>query len=286
MLAHRTIAFPLRTIKETPAARLDPEAPGCGAVAAAVGALVSDPLAVLIVTTVVTAALHTLIPDHWLPFVLVARSETWTHRRTIALTAASAALHVVVSLGLGLATHVLGRGAGEAVGLGEILEHFASLLLIAFGLLYAGWFLLKGGHQHSFGMHPHHEPDMEHPSSVPHPHDMPHGKAGDGIPSGAPTAGEAFQPRGGLALAAIVGFNPCVLIIPYIYMAGSMSLWSLVLVAGAFALSTIGCMVGVVHLGLRGTARLESRFLMRYGEVVSGGLIALTGLLVMLFGGH
>jgi len=40
----------------------------------------------------------------------------------------------------------------------------------------------------------------------------------------------------------------------------------------------------VTLLGLKGTARFESPFLMRYGEFVSGCLIALTGLVVMLVG--
>ena len=42
----------------------------------------------LILTTVITALVHTLIPDHWLPFVLVSRAERWTVRRTLAMTAA------------------------------------------------------------------------------------------------------------------------------------------------------------------------------------------------------
>jgi hypothetical protein len=41
-------------------------------------------------------------------------------------------------------------------------------------------------------------------------------------------------------------------------------------------------MVGAVLIGHRGTARLTSPFLTRYGEALSGGLIALTGLAVML----
>ncbi len=88
----------------------------------------------------------------------------------------------------------------------------------------------------------------------------------------------------GIALAGLVGFNPCVLLIPYIYVAGSMGAAALVAVAVSFAVSTVACMVGVVLIGLRGTARLESPFLTKYGEVISGTLIAVTGLIVMLSG--
>ncbi len=243
----------------------------------------TDPLAVLLATTVATAILHTLIPDHWLPFVLVARSEGWPMRRTLALTAGSAALHVVVSLGLGFATQALGRGAEAAVGIGESIEHVAAALLILFGVLYAGWFLLRGGHHHSFGIHPHHEPGDAHSHGTPHPHDLTgHPPEGGGAKRSEVNPAHRAGLQSGLALAAIVGFNPCVLIVPYIYLAGSMGATALATVALSFALSTVLCMVGVVILGLKGTARLESRFLIRYGEALSGGLIALTGLLVLL----
>ena len=41
-------------------------------------------------------------------------------------------------------------------------------------------------------------------------------------------------------------------------------------------------MVGVTLVGLHGTSRLTSPFLTRYGEAFSGGLIALTGLVMAL----
>ena len=242
----------------------------------------TEAAAILATTTAVTAMLHTLIPDHWLPFVLVARSEGWPAGRTAALTALSALLHVAVSLGLGIGAHFLARGAGAAAGIGEFLEQLSAFCLVLFGVSYATWFLVRGGHQHSLGMHPHHVPGQAHAEGRAHPHDLPGtgGGGGHGAAGGRTRRGRSR----GLALAAIVGFNPCVLVIPYVHLAGNMGLGTLLLVAGLFALSTISCMVGVVLLGLRGTARLESPFLIRYGEVVSGGLITLTGLIIMVAG--
>ena len=253
-----------------------------------------DPLAVLLLTTISTAAFHTLIPDHWLPFVLVARTEGWDTRRTALMTAGSALLHVLFSIGLGIAALGVGRGASNAVGFGESIGRLSSVLLIIFGAAYALWFLARGGHQHSFGMHPHHAPGTAHTSSTPHPHDL-EDSAGigssravavAGVPNVRPDAVAATR-RGtlsGLSLAGIVGMNPCVLVIPYICVAGSMGTAPLLMVAGAFAVSTVVSMMGVTLIGLKGTARLESPFLMRYGEVVSGSLIALTGLVLMLSG--
>ena len=239
----------------------------------------NESLAVLVMTTMTTAVFHTLIPDHWLPFVLVARSQGWKTQKTLSLTAASATLHALISVALGLIAHLAGRGAEAAAGFGESIERLSGWMLVGFGLVYALWFLTKGGHQHSFGMHPHHEPHQEHPPAALHPHDL----LAESVADGGSQGGRARR-RGGLALAAIVGFNPCLLVIPYIYLAGTMGITALVVVALSFSLATISCMVGVTLLGLRGTVRLESAFLMRYGEVVSGALIVLTGTIVLIAG--
>ena len=218
----------------------------------------------LVATTIVTAVLHTLIPDHWLPFVLVARAEGWTPRHTLHLTAASAALHVTVSIALGLVVVMAGRTAELAVGgVGEMLEAASGWLLVGFGAVYMFWFLVRGGHVHSFGIHPHHRPGDTEADQI-------HGaRVGD---------------LSGYSLAFIVGFNPCVLIIPCVYGAAQISTLTLAAVAVAFAASTVFSMVLMALLGLHGTSRLTSPFLTRYGEALSGALIALTGLAVLWIG--
>lgn len=218
----------------------------------------------LVATTVITALVHTLIPDHWLPFVLVSRAQQWSARRTLALTATSALLHVIVSICLGLGIVWLGHGAEQMmVGIAESLESLTGWMLVAFGLAYMGWFLLRGGHVHSFGMHPHH-----HPLAA-------HRQAGASVQRSNLT---------GYALALIVGFNPCILLLPTVYGAARISRFALAAVAASFALTTVVTMVSATLLGLRGTTRLTSAFLTRYGEALSGGLIALTGVVVMLAG--
>ena len=54
-----------------------------------------DPAALVYLTAAsATAGLHALIPDHWLPFVLMGRSRHWSVAKTLALASASGALHV------------------------------------------------------------------------------------------------------------------------------------------------------------------------------------------------
>ena len=216
----------------------------------------------LVLTTILTAVVHTLIPDHWLPFVLVARAEGWNVRRTAMLTAASALLHVTVSIALAMTVVLAGRGAEMAVrGLGERLAALSGWMLVLFGGTYMSWFLLRGGHAHTFGIHPHHNADDE----------------------AAPEASATLlKDLSGYTLTFVVGFNPCILVIPCVYGASQLSPLTLVAVSAAFAVTTMLSMVVVTLLGLKGTTRLTSPFLTRYGEAFSGALIALTGAAVLL----
>src|SRR5580765_8495204 len=86
------------------------------------------------------AALHALIPDHWLPFVLMGRSKNWTLGKTLALASAGGLVHVCLAVGLGLLTYRLGKGSAEAAAhrIGETLEGLSSLALALFGFLYGG----------------------------------------------------------------------------------------------------------------------------------------------------
>ena len=121
----------------------------------------------------------------------------------------------------------------------------------------------KDGHVHSFGIHPHHNPQDPEPPR---------------------TLGVRLKDLSGYTLTFVVGFNPCILVIPCIYGAAQINGLTLLAVTLAFAVSTVVSMVAVTMLGRRGTLRLTSPFLTRYGEALSGGIIALTGIVLLLAG--
>src|SRR5437762_5015258 len=86
-------------------------------------------------------ALHSVAPDHWVPFAALARARGWSPWRTARITLACGLGHVTVSAGLGVLALALGMGALRVWG--ERLESAAGLLLVAFGLGYGIWGLRK-----------------------------------------------------------------------------------------------------------------------------------------------
>jgi nickel/cobalt exporter len=58
--------------------------------------------ATLAVAAVTVGSLHTLAPDHWVPFAALARARGWSAGRTARITFACGFGHVTVSALLGL----------------------------------------------------------------------------------------------------------------------------------------------------------------------------------------
>ena len=226
-------------------------------------------------TAVATAAFHTLIPDHWLPFVLIGRARGWRARTTAAVSGVSALIHTSLSVLLGLIAIRLGHGATAA--LGQTLERASGFLLVAFGLIYAAWSWKKGGHFHPGGAMLHREedgPDCD-------------GHEGDSAPGHLHYHAdrqilEGAAGRGAFYLAAIVGVNPCVLVLPIVLAAAQHGAGAVALVSLAYSATTIALMMGLSVAGVAGIRRFDPPGAARYMEAASGLLIAAVGVVFWL----
>jgi hypothetical protein len=235
-------------------------------------------LSALVTTAVATGLFHTLIPDHWLPFVLIGRVRGWSAGRTALVSGFSALVHVGLSILIALLALRLGFAAADAVG--RTLEWVGGLLLIAFGVGYAGWAWHKGGHFHPGGALLHGGTGRggchgeEGPGNPQHLHYH----ADDGL----------IRDRSGWSgwvLALVIGANPCVLLIPLALVAQTRASSALVWVVLAYALPTVLLMVGLSVLGVVWGKRVRLPGAARHMEAASGLLIAALGVALWLFEG-
>ncbi len=227
----------------------------------------------LLTTALLTSLFHTLIPDHWLPFVLIGRARGWSAGTAASVSGLSALVHTALSVLIGLAALVIGQTSARLVG--ETLENAAGVLLVGFGLAYAGWAWHKKGHFHPGGRLIH---GADRPCS---------GGEGDAHPEhlhyhadGELIAGSAGP--GAWTLALIVGANPCVLILPLILATARQGAGPIALVTLAYVVPTVVLMVGLSVGGVISTRRIRLPLAAQYMEMASGLLIALTGLVFVL----
>lgn len=216
-----------------------------------------------------SAALHALIPDHWPPFVLMGRARNWTTGKTLALATAGGLVHVCLSVGLGMVTYRLGREGAEAAArrMGETLEVLSSLGLALFGMVYGAYSWYRERR--------HHPPAGEGSGGRGHlepPHH--HGHLLERWFAGNLT---------GLSLVVVIGVSPCALAFPILLAsAASLGMAGVILVAAGFGLATMATTVTVTLIGSLSARRVDFPFLSRYGDLITGFLIGLVG--ILLFG--
>ena len=132
----------------------------------------------LILATAGVAITHTLFgPDHYLPFIMLARARHWSRPRTVLVTTLCGLGHILSSLLLG----AIGLAAGSALAHIKRLEgmrgDWAAWALFGFGIAYLVWGVRKAirthsgiaAHAHGIGVHIHTHGDHvhAHPASSP-----------------------------------------------------------------------------------------------------------------------
>lgn len=233
-----------------------------------------EPTTSLLVSTAgATALVHTLIPDHWLPFVLVGRARGWEAEKVAAVSGLSAMIHAALSVVLGLAA--LWVGERWAAAWGERLETVGAVLLVAFGAAYALWAWRKRGHFHPGGWRLHRAAGVAEcaaPAEAACPEHL-HYHADEELIRERPLG------WGALGLALVIGLNPCILILPLLVASAAHGTEVVVLTMAAYLVPTVLLMVGLSVAGVVIGGDLRLPWPARWMEVGSGLLVALVGLL-------
>lgn len=238
----------------------------------------NDGLVALCSTATVIAFGHALLgPDHYLPFIAMARARQWSLLRTVVITALCGFGHVLGSVALG----AIGITLGTALFTLETIESFrrdvAAWLFIGFGLAYLVW-----GINRAIRNKPHSHVHV-HPDGVihnhKHSHVTDHLHVHDERPAGS-RGSAGFTPW---MLFIVFIFGPCEPLIPLLmYPAALGSAWHVVLVVAVFGLVTILTMVTIVALGCVGASMPAAGRFERYGHAFAGSALFLCGVAVKI----
>lgn len=189
-------------------------------------------------------AVHTLAPDHWLPFAALSRARRWSRGRTLRLIVAAGALHVAVTAllaGLGL-----WLGIETVAAWGESLAATAVVVLAGLGLLYAAWAL--------------------------------HRRLGGKLEQAAEEGG--LERLGTAGLLLVFALDPCMAAIPLTVAAAPLGVVPAVTLLTLYAAATVTTMAALAIPAAYGLGRLRLRF----GDVAAGVSIAAVAVVVLLLG--
>ena len=229
-----------------------------------------DPsLPALLLGTLSIAALHALIPSHWLAFALVGRAKRWPVRRTLLVTILAGSGHALLTTVLGLLVASVGKGLQRAIP--PQVEHAAtSVILILLGLYFL-FSTLRG----RWGRRSN--------STAEEPHDHSATPAGHSHADHSPDTlaqrlGSAPSVMGILVLGMTL--SPCLDLLS-VYVAASSLAWSSLLLIGLLmTTTTVAIMTLLVWLALRGLELLRLSWLERNEGLVVGVLLIALGILL------
>ena len=231
------------------------------------------------------ALTHTLLgPDHYVPFLMLARARRWTRARAVLVSVLCGAGHVLSSVALGALGLLLGVAVGRLEGVERARGDLAAWALVAFGAAYALWGARRSirrsrgltVHQHAGHVHLHAF------AGAPHEHESSAAAAGAG-----PLAGDEYGPSstGFWTLFIIFVLGPCEPLIPLFMLPASRGRWDLAgVTAVLYGLLTVSFMAALTWAGVSGLRRLHLGSLERWADALAGAAIAGSGLLVVALG--
>jgi len=205
----------------------------------------------VMLTAAAVGSLHTVIPDHWMPFAALARSRRWGAFHTARVTFLCGFGHVTVSAILGVIALFVGLEAVKAFG--SRLEDHSIYLLIAFGAIYMAWGLWRSFRRDPLAVMHHRQ----------HHHSHGHNDHDHGLTE--------------WSLFVLFSADPCVAVIPMIMAVAGAGWAAIVGVIVVYEAATIATMIVLVAAARAGALAIRFAWFDRFGDAVAGALILVLG---------
>lgn len=228
---------------------------------------------VLIASATSIAFVHTLLgPDHYVPFVAMARARRWSLAKTIRVVLLCGAGHLVGSVALGVAGILVGIELTQIEWIEATRGEVAAWGLCLVGAIYLVWGLrqayrnrpkaFSGWHSHGGGSHFH---------AHLHQNDRPHRRV--------ETPAEGSLAPWAIFIVFVLG--PCEPLIPLLmFPAAIQSTVGVFWVTCVFSLVTVMTMLGAVVLGQLGLERFQFPGLARWGHSTAGATMLGCGMAI------
>lgn len=239
----------------------------------------SADLNVLLTLAASIGFVHTLSgPDHYLPFIVMAKAREWKLPKTLLITFLCGVGHVGSSIVIGTIGIAFGIGVQKLQVFESFRGNLAAWTFVLFGFIYFLWGIWKVRkkkvhqhfHFHDDGtVHVHHH---QHLKLKTHKHQH----------SQEPEKPVNITPW---ILITVFVLGPCEPLIPILmYPAATANAGGVLIVSVVFSFCTIVTMMTVVILSLYGINFLPMKIFEKYMHPIAGATICLSGLAIVFLG--
>jgi nickel/cobalt transporter (NicO) family protein len=188
---------------------------------------------------------HASIPNHWIPLVMLSKSEKWTEKFTMSVTTIAGFSHTLSTIIIGIIVGFLGYKLSGSYSF--IVGVIAPSLLILLGLIYLALSIKANKHHHSHEFH---------------------------IEDAKKKTTAALI----ITLAISMFFSPCLEIEAYFFVAGKLGWQGIITVSVIYTIITISGMILLVWLGMKGVRKIKSHFLEHNEKTITGILLVGLGI--------
>jgi len=219
---------------------------------------------VLITTAIAIACVHTATgPDHYLPFIALAKARGWSFASTLGWTILCGCGHVWSSVLLGLSGAALGWSLSNVSWFENVRGGIAGWVLVIFGVIYGVWGWLRIYQNRS-----HKHFDMYEDGSI-YVYEHKHGETVNTKERHKVTPWVLF---------IIFLLGPCEPMIPLMYFPAAKNSWlGMVLLIIVYTSFTLLTMIVMVTLGYGGIAFLKPENSGRYAHALGGLTLFICG---------
>ena len=246
---------------------------------------------------------HSLLPDHWVPLAVVARTNNWSMVRLARTSFLAAAGHVLTSIVLGGVVALVGLQFQKEIETQQ--GHIVGGLLVVTGLAFLVWGLTGHGHLHEHGVeHDRSASDQshvhQHEAGVAIAPEHTHEHAHAGVRHSHRHSHEAFikaradliadhSSRGTLAgqLSAIavpfgVAASPDLTFLPFAIAASALGVGSVATVLGVFSIVTLVTFVGLTVIASAVGYQMRGEWLEKNANTITSGVLIAIGVVAFV----
>ncbi len=189
--------------------------------------------------------LHASIPNHWIPLVVISKTEKWSRKETLWVTAITGSAHTISTILVGIVVGLIGYKLSSTYEL--VTRVVAPFVLIIIGLIYL-IVDLKNSHHH-------HNP----------------------VKIGSISKRSKFIIIMSLGMAMF--FSPCIEVEAYYFTAGGLGWFGITIVSIVYFIVTILGMLFLVDLGHKGVEKIKWHFLEDHEKKIMGMVLIVLGIL-------
>ena len=249
--------------------------------------MTSTSVPLLLIAAGTVGFLHSILPDHWVPLAVVARTQRWSIARTARTSLLASVGHVLTSIVLG------GIIAGVGLQFRKTFEtqqgHIVGVVLVLTGVGFLIWGLSGHGHHHHdhADEHEDHDEILAHATAYPreeshrhihgHEHDEHHER-------GAHTSKEHSDVKGLTAILIPFGAaaSPDLTILPVFLAASAIGLGTVIGVLTTFSVVTLSTFVLLTVGATVAGYQVKGEWLEDHGNTITAIVLLVIGIAVYL----